>query len=116
MDMRKLWVAAVAAGMLAAGQARAEIFQLDWTADYTAVGSIDIVTSGAGDPFGIETLPVITGTMTVDNNKSGGDAIVDLSFTTGSIDWTISDLNRASSSVFFDGTTGDFQVLNAVVQ
>jgi hypothetical protein len=109
MKVRLLAAAGAAVlAMAAAGSAGATIYTVNFTVDpdgenpwFQVVGSIG--------PFGLSDTPILTGSFQVDDSsrsgdQSGANSILNLSYMTGSRNWTIADLNPAFTRVNYSGS------------
>jgi hypothetical protein len=85
---------------LGAAEARANVYQIDFT---LAPGGWATAPDGA--LYGLGNDPTINGSVTVDSNLSGGAAFRAISYTTGTRVWTLADIDGSQSGIFFSGPT-----------
>lgn len=83
-------------------QAAIKSYDFSISGDFFGVGS---------PPFGLTSNPVLTGRLGVDLTKNGRDAIASLAFSSGTRDWSTSDLTPESYAAFFGGDLDDFALV-----
>jgi hypothetical protein len=94
MNLRLLKPAVLAAALTFPSFVSATIIEVDFTVSgsWTVFG-----VPGAIPPYGLPAQPSLSGSVTLDNSKTGSAAFVGLDWTTGSKTWTLAEVQSVSS-------------------